>query len=592
MKTLSLFLVLAFAKTITLAGRDIPLSLWSVPAYLWQDALVAVLFGGLELATNRKPWVSWVVYAAIVAYSALNVPLVRVLSSPLTWQMSRAAGGALADSIAYYFSLETFGCFALVIGPAATLPFLLKRASQRTRLAIVAAVLASLALGPIASGRVETSGLERNALATFVRSIFPRVAAKIVERDWRHSPFETTGGKDLSRLRGAAAGRNVVLILLESTGAQYLRSYGADEDPMPNLSRLAEHSILFENAYAVYPESIKGLFSVLCSRYPAFDTASEDYEQDGTPSLARLLAEAGYRTGLFHSGRFAYLGMESIIRHRGYELLEDAGAIGGEVQSSFGVDEPATVKRMLTWLDSLPREQRFFLTYLPIAGHHPYDSPEPGPFAGSDERAHYLNALYYGDRALGQFIDGLKSRGLDTNTLFLILGDHGEAFGQHEGNYGHTLFVHEENVRVPCLIADLGRLRQELRVAKVVSLIDTAPTILELLNMPVPVDWQGTSWLDGESRMALFYTDYSLGFLGLRDGPWKFIYEMESGRSRLFHLPTDPAETRNVAANDPDRVASYRDHLKQWSAMQKGHFVMPRKFSAVTPTNLLRRSTD
>src|SRR5687767_15399180 len=50
----------------------------------------------------------------------------------------------------------------------------------------------------------------------------------------------------------------------------------------------------------------------------------------------------------------------------------------------------------------------------------------------------YLNALHFGDAALGKFLDGLKSRGLDTNTIFVIHGDHGEAFGQHEGNYGHT----------------------------------------------------------------------------------------------------------------------------------------------------------
>ncbi len=99
--------------------------------------------------------------------------------------------------------------------------------------------------------------------------------------------------------------------------------------------------------------------------------------------MPEVLAEAGYRTAMFHSGRFGYLGMEAIIHNRGYQTLEDAGDIGGNHESSFGVDEPATVARMLAWIDALPSRQRFFLTYLPIAGHHPYETPERGPFPGA-----------------------------------------------------------------------------------------------------------------------------------------------------------------------------------------------------------------
>ena len=163
----------------------------------------------------------------------------------------------------------------------------------------------------------------------------------------------------------------------------------------------------------------------------------------------RFWRDAGYRTAMFHSGRFGYLGMESIIRHRGYQTLEDAGDIGGNHNSSFGVDEPATVARMLAWIDGLPRGQRFFLTYLPIAGHHPYATPERGPFAGTAEIDQYRNALHYGDASLGALIEGLRARGLEQNTVWVIYGDHGEAFHQHEGNYGHTFFLYDENVHVP-----------------------------------------------------------------------------------------------------------------------------------------------
>src|SRR5262249_48192836 len=154
-------------------------------------------------------------------------------------------------------------------------------------------------------------------------------------------------------------------------------------------------AIVFDSAYAVYPESIKGLFSILCSTYPAFDTAARFYAALPCPSLASSLSRAGYATALFHSGRFMYLGMDAIVRNRGFDRLEDAGDIGGRRNSSFGVDEPATIARLFEWIDSLPLHLPFFVTYLPIAGHHPYDTPEPGPFPDRDEFGRYRNALRY-----------------------------------------------------------------------------------------------------------------------------------------------------------------------------------------------------
>jgi arylsulfatase A-like enzyme len=357
-------------------------------------------------------------------------------------------------------------------------------------------------------------------------------------------------------------------VILESAGARYLRPYGAVEDPMPHLTRLAREAVLFENAYAVYPESIKGLFSVLCSVYPAVDTEPRTYEGVNYPSIASVLAGAGYRTALFHSGRFMYLGMNAIIRNRGFHTLEDAGDIGGEHDSSFGIDEPSAVRRILTWIDAIPADQPFFVTYLPIAGHHPYESSGEGPFPEHDEAGRYRNALFDADAALGTLLEGLAQRRRDRNTLFVIFGDHGEAFGQHEGNYGHTFLVYDENVRVPFILAAPG-VCEARRVSRVASLIDIAPTILDLLGLPFPASYQGQSLLDARERMALFFTAYSLGFLGLRDREWKFIYELGAGRTKLFDLRLDPEERNDLSARFPDRIDPYTQRLLGWSAAQR-----------------------
>jgi hypothetical protein len=570
MKAISLFGVLAGAHLAMLAGHSVPWSAWSPFAYLWQDALVALLFGGIDHFLKR-PRLAWGLYAALVLYTAINVPIARTLSSPLTWNMMRAAGGPLRDSISYSLTLPNIAAIAFVLALGVLLPLGFSKSRLQGRPWMAIAAVICVAIGVFASARLKTSGFHRNAYGV----LWPaRIASEESDKGvWRSSPFPSAVLHDgLEHFRGKAAGRNVVMIALESTAARYLGLYGAPQDPMPNLTRLASHGIVFNRAYTVYPESIKGLIPVLCSRYPAFQTPADAYSRLDCPALPQLLAGAGYRTALFHSGRFMYLGMDAVIRNRGYEVLADAGAIGGNINSSFGVDEPATVDRILSWIDSLPKGHPFFVTYLPVAGHHPYATPEPGPFSNKDEFGNYLNALHYGDQSLGSLLRGLRDRGLERNTLFILFGDHGEAFRQHDGNSGHSMFVYDENVQVPYIIAAPGLVASPLRAGITASTIDTAPTALDLLGLAIPQEYQGVSLLNDGNPMALFFTDYSLSLLGLYDACWKFIYEIDSAHSRLYDVCKDPAETADRSKEEIHRAEIYRGHLQKWIAAQKSTY--------------------
>lgn len=601
MRAAILFLVLALAKALTLWGRTLPESGWAPLAYLWQDVAVALGFGLFERVVRRE-WAAWTGYAALVALAAVNVPVARVLSTPLTAPLLRAVRGTLSDSIKYHATAENLAAIGLVLAAGIVLPLVLPRmlagilrAVPRVRPArlhagptLVAGAVVAVLAGPVASARVDTAGLERHPLLALVRTSLPRVrpGGGAVGGDWRtglfsgHSvaPHGSEPVEDLSHLRGTAAGRSVVLVVLESTAARYLRAYGAAHDPTPNLTALAKRALLFEHAYAVYPESIKGLVSILASRYPGFDLAAERHVEAAAPSLATRLTDAGYATALFHSGRFFYLGMDAILGRSGFARLEDAGDIGGNRESSFGIDEGAVVRRILGWIDALPRARPFLATWLPIAGHHPYSSSAPGggPFAEHQEVDRYRNALHDGDRALGELLDGLRARGREGSTLVVVAADHGEAFGQHEGNYGHNLALYEENVRVPLLFALPGAPEAVARVGRVASLVDLAPTVLDLLGLDPLESFQGASLLAGPPRMALFFTDYSLGLLGLRDGCFKYIHELESGRGRLFDLCRDPEERVALSHGAGDRTAAYRDRLRDWSAAQVARIAGPR----------------
>ena len=564
MIAVSLFFVFVLAKIFSLWGHAVPLTFWSMLAYVWQDAIVALAFGIISTVVPRG---SQVIYWLLAIYAAINIPVARALYTPLTLPMLRAARGPLADSMLIYVTRTNTVLVVSVLVAAFVLPRLMRTIPRMFPAAAAICAVAAILLGPAASAKTDTRGMGRNIVLALIGIRLPSAEATTPVGDWRNSPYEAAPAEDLSRFSGSAKGFNVVMISLESTAAQYLSLYGSEYEAMPNLTALARKALIFENAYAVYPESIKGLFSILRSVYPSFDSRPEQYASSRCHSVAAVLGEAGYRTAMFHSGRFGYLGMESIVRHRGYQTLEDAGDIGGNYNSSFGVDEPATVDRMLAWVDALPRGQRFFLTYLPIAGHHPYATPGPGPFAPNAEIDQYRNALHYGDVSLGKLVEGLRARGLEKNTIWLIYGDHGEAFHQHQGNYGHTFFLYEENVHVPLIVAAPCLIGSQERIHKVVSLLDMAPTILDLAGISPPRSYQGRTMLDRTPRMALFFADYSLGLLGLRDGRWKFIYEIGSGRAELFDLEHDPQEL--LSLNDAPSTSWYGTVLRAWASAQE-----------------------
>jgi hypothetical protein len=540
------------AKALVLAGRAITLSVWTIPAFFWHDAAIASVVALADRVLHRPRWM-WAIYATLVVWAAINVPIARALSSPLTVPMLRAAGLPLLDSVTVYLTAGTLIRIATVMCAGVMMPTLFRRVPRGSRRAIGVAAGALVLVGPFALSRLDTLGLHRNAVTAIAATVWPRVSARAAIADWRVSTAPAQEAIDLTSMRGAAAGRNVVFIALESTAAQYLALYGSADDPMPTVTALARDGFVVDPAYAVYPESIKGLFAVLCSRDPAFDVTAESHAASGCASLPAAIARAGYRTALFHSGRFVYLGMQPVVDAAGFDVAEDAGAIGGQVESSFGVDETATVRRLLSWISNGDRRP-FFVAYLPIAGHHPYATTSRGPFDDASELGAYKNALHEADGAVAALVAGLRAAGHGDDTLFVFYGDHGEAFGQHPGNAGHSLFIYDENVRVPLVVAAPGRAWRSAppaaRVDRVTSVIDIAPTVLDLLGLPLDPGHDGTSLLAPGSRAALFFTDYALGWLGLRDGCWKYIYGMDARRSQLYDVCRDPAETVNLAGGE------------------------------------------
>lgn len=547
-------------------------SLWAPPAMLVQDvwAMLALAIVDAGLVRLGARGVGWALYAAAALYVAVNVPIAREFGTPLTYAFLEAAGGALADSIALHVTTANLIGVFVVIAAALIAPAAIRRAPRRWP-ALSMLLVPVLLLGPSGVRRCETLGLHRNALWTLGSTALSRLSYGLGAPPPAAAIAPEGAALDLTHLAGAARGRDVIWVRLESTGAQVLAPYGADLDVSPRLTALARAGVIFEAAYTAYPESIKSLLPALCGRTPAPHSAAARYDARALAcdALPALLQAAGYRTGLFHSGRFAYLGMRHLVEGRGFEALHDAETVGGDHAVSFGTDDASTAGKLLAWIDEAP-ERPFFALYMPIAGHHPYKSPGTAtrPFLAQSEFDHYRNDIYVGDQALGLLIDGLAMRGRLDRVLWVIEGDHGEAFEQHPGNVAHSLYVYEENVRVPLVVVLPGAQTEAVRAPQVAGAIDVPPTLLALLGLTPPASWQGRSLLAPEPGVARFFTDYSSLQLGLRTGRWKCLVEPELPRVRLFDLESDPGEQRDLAAQEPARAAACDADLRAWAATQ------------------------
>jgi arylsulfatase A-like enzyme len=548
---LSLFIVYLLGKVATVAIHQLHFGSAAAFVLLWQDALIAI---AVALISRLSKPLAWTLYSIASIHFAISMPLMRLMATPLTAPLLRAGSGTLADSMTHCLDALNLSLLGGTLLLAGILPFLLGRFPLHFKPRLVFTIAIGILAGFCLTSSSDLQGLHRNSLFALVRSFNTQ---SVISVSAKHNSTP-------SPLHGQLAGANVLLIALESTGAKHLSTYGAATDPMPFLSQLAREGVVFENAYAAYPESIKGLFTILFSRQPQFGFNPENLAKKSMPSLASRLAESGYETALFHSGRFMYLGMDNVIAAARFSQASDAGEIGGNHNSSFGVDDFSSVDYLLHWLDHRNRSQPFFIHYLPIAGHHPYEVPIDGPFSGSDDVSRYLNARHYSDLALKRLVHGLEERDLLRNTLVIVYGDHGEAFDEHPGNYGHTLYLYEENLRVPLIFWSASGLKPH-RVARVTSLVDLAPTICDVLGLDIAPTFEGASAFSPGDQPAIFLTEYSMHLRGIRAGRWKFIFEQDTGYARLYDLNIDPSERTNLARAHPEIVRDLRRRFFDWS---------------------------
>jgi arylsulfatase A-like enzyme/tetratricopeptide (TPR) repeat protein len=358
-----------------------------------------------------------------------------------------------------------------------------------------------------------------------------------------------------SKAPADASGMNLLVITLDTTRADALGLYGNAHGTSPRIDELGRTGIVFEACYTPVPLTLPAHCSLFTGKYPI----AHQVRNNGTyvlrrdeRTLARLLKDQGYETTAFVSS-FTVAAKFGLAQ--GFDVYDDDFE-GGRPILNYTAELPAdrVADNFSRWLRA--RSGRKFFSWV-----HFFDAHSPYvPHEGAGDNSPW--SLYEGevrfvDTHVGKVIQALRDEKLYENTVIVIVGDHGEAFGEHK-EVGHGILCYEESLHVPLILHNPRLFKSPQTVSGRLSLVDIMPGLLELMKISPPDEVQGRSFwplVDGrEKERREVYFESLFGqeefdwapLTGLIDGPYKYISLPDT---ELYNIDADPGETRNLFAD-------------------------------------------
>ena len=377
--------------------------------------------------------------------------------------------------------------------------------------------------------------------------------------------------------------KNLLFIMIDTVRADRLGVAGYQRDGKslsPRMDQLASESGYFTRTYAQAPNTPRSLPSIFASRFPSQIAVHKKFQKfpkvlDENLLLFEVLQQAGVYTVGFAS--HFYFEERRNIR-QGFDLFDNEGALDIK-GSNADIAAPRIVPKVEGKLAELAAQKTRFAMFVHLfEPHSTYVKHEQFPItergtAGLMQKYDYEIAFV--DIWVGRILDALHANGLDTDTMVVLLSDHGEAFGVHrvagKNMFFHGQTLYDELLRVPLIMRVPGLAAGQYD--DVVNLTDVAPTVVETLGIARPDTFLGHSLLGrmrGEELAPHFAYgellpapswDHSARMMVAPDGRFKIYARTSDNRFELYDVKADPEERQNLADDNPDELARMQEEL-------------------------------
>ena len=340
---------------------------------------------------------------------------------------------------------------------------------------------------------------------------------------------------------------NVVVFLEESLGSEFFGCLGRPGPTLtPELDRLANtEGLLFTNLYASGNRTVRGMEGVLASFPPLpGDSVVVRPKNDRVETLARVFQRDGYATMFLYGGRGVFDNVRPFNSVNGYErFIEQKDFPKPVFTTIWGVCNEDLYGRGLEECRKLQQSgQPFFVTLLSVSNHKPFTYPK-GRIPENPDARERRHAVKYTDYALGQFFQAARRETFWTNTIFVVVADHGARV------YGRQT-IPMESYEIPLLILGPAAVRQPARVGILGGQLDVAPTLLGLIGRPYQSTFFGRDLLrlPPDAGRALLHHNRDIGLY--RD---ERMAVMSLNKVREFYHG-DPKRGQPQPVREPDPV--------------------------------------
>ncbi|MGM9698154.1 MAG: LTA synthase family protein [Prevotella sp.] len=315
---------------------------------------------------------------------------------------------------------------------------------------------------------------------------------------------------------------NVLLILMEGFGGQFVEAVSGRTEIAPNYNRLAREGIVFTHCYSNSFRTDRGTVSTL-SGYPSFPTLSVmkiPAKSRTLPCIASTLNDNGYTSSFLYGGDINFTNMQSYLRTGGYQtIVSDVDfSASDRKENPWGVNDDITFNRLYDMIMQ-QKQQPWHICFLTLSSHEPWTVPY------KRLKEEIPNAFAFTDHCLGEFVERLRKTPLWDNLLIVCIPDHGYEYPKG--------ISHEEHHRNSMLWIG-GAVKEHKVVDTIMNQSDMAATLFGALGIDHSAYQYSRDILSSDYTYPYAFFTFKEG-IGFADSTGFSVYDIISDRQLEDH---------------------------------------------------------